>query len=193
MSGYGTGMQLIPMNLGPLNPDVEQLAVATVLFGAVYLLVGRFLPRINRALDERATLLEGVTGGPAAAIRREAERVRAEHETLLSEARREAARVRQAAREDGAALITEAREDGLRERAEIVVTGQARVEAERVEAEAELRGCVSEVASELASRIVGEPIPVPAANAGLLAGPGAAAPDDGAGTGTDGGPTGSGR
>ncbi|MFJ2768551.1 hypothetical protein [Streptomyces sp. NPDC087300] len=181
-------MQLIPMNLGPLNPDVAELAVATVLFGAVFLLVGRFLPRINSVLEERATLLDGVTGGPAAAIRREAERVRAEHETLLSEARREAARVRQAAREEGAALIAEAREDGLRERAEIVVTGQARVEAERVEAEAELRGCVSEVASELASRIVGEPIPVPAANAGLLTGSQGRAADDGA----DGAPTGSG-
>ncbi|WP_224058218.1 F0F1 ATP synthase subunit B family protein [Streptomyces kanamyceticus] len=180
------------MNLGPLNPEVEQLAVAVVLFAAVYLVVGRFLPRVNRVLEERAMLLEGATGGPTADLWRAAERVRDERGVLLSEARREAAHVRQAAREEGAALIADSRDEGLRERAEIVATGQARVEAERAEAEAELRGCVSEVASELASRIVGEPIPVPAVNAGLFEGSGG---DAGSGPrgGGDGGASGSGR
>ncbi|ATL32121.1 ATP synthase F0 sector subunit b [Streptomyces formicae] len=189
MSGYGFGMLLIPMELGPLNPQVEHLALAAALFVVVHLAVGRFLPRVNRVLEERATILEGVTGGPTAELWHAAERVRGERDVLLSEARREAARVRQAAREEGAALIAESREEGLRERAELLATGQARVEAERAEAEAELRGCVSEVASELASRIVGEPIPVPAVNAGRFEGP-----DGGTGSAPpDGGSTGSGR
>ncbi|GAA3123602.1 hypothetical protein ACFQ0X_07910 [Streptomyces rectiviolaceus] len=151
-------MQLIPMQLGPINPDVESLAVGVVLFGSLYVFVRRMVLRVNRVLEERATILEGVTGGPAAELRREAERIRAEHEATLAEARHEAAQVRQQAREEGAALIAAAREDGVRERDEVLAGGKAGIETERVSAEAELRGHVSELASELASRIVGEPL-----------------------------------
>ncbi|MFE6161676.1 hypothetical protein ACFQ7F_22500 [Streptomyces sp. NPDC056486] len=151
-------MQLIPMPLGPINPDVESLVVGAVLFGPLYFLVRRMILRLNRVLEERATLLEGVTGGPAAELRDEAERIRAEHEATLAEARREAAQVRQQAREEGAVLIAAAREEGVRERDEALVGGKSRIEAERASAEIELRLQVSELASELASRIVGEPV-----------------------------------
>ncbi|TGB15012.1 hypothetical protein [Streptomyces sp. MZ04] len=152
-------MQLIAMNLGPLKPDPHHLVVAAVLFGSVFLVVRRILPRLDRVLEVRAGILEGVTGGAAAELRLEAERVRDKREAMLAEARHEAALVRQQAREEGAALIAAAREDGVRERAELVASGQARIETERASAEAELRGQVSELASELASRIVGEPLP----------------------------------
>lgn len=151
-------MQLIPMPLGPINPDVENLVVGAVLFGSLYVFVRRVILRVNRVLEERATLLEGVTGGPAAELRREAERIRAEREAMLAEARREAAQVRQRAREEGAALISAAREDGVRDRDEVLAGGKAAIEAERVSAETELRGHVPELASDLASRIVGEPV-----------------------------------
>ncbi|MEU7577222.1 hypothetical protein AB0B50_06405 [Streptomyces sp. NPDC041068] len=154
-------MQLIPADLGPLNPEVEHLTFGLVLFGAVHLFVVRCLPRVNRVLLAREAIFDEVTGGSAHLLRVEAERMREVTGALLSEARRDAARIRQEAREEGAALIASARADGLRERAEVVVTGQARVEAERAAAEAELRGRVSELASALASRIVGEPIPAP--------------------------------
>lgn len=151
-------MQLIPMPLGPINPDVESLAVGAVLFGSLYVFVRRMILHVNRVLEERATILEGVTGGPAAELRREAERIRAEQATALAEARHEAAQIRQRARGEGAALIAAAREDGVRERDEVVSGGKAGIEAERVSADAELRLHVSELASELASRIVGEPV-----------------------------------
>ena len=151
-------MQSIAMNLGPLKPEPAHLAVAAVLFGSVYFLVRRILPRIDSVLEVRAKILEGVTGGAAADLRSEAERVRAERERMLAEARYEAAQVRQQAREEGAALIAAARADGLRERDEVLADGAVRIKAERASAEAELRGQVSELASELASRIVGEPL-----------------------------------
>lgn len=151
-------MQLIPMQLGPINPEVEHLAVGAVLFGSLYVFVRRMILRVNDVLEQRATLLEGVTGGPAAELRREAERIRAEREATLAEARREAAQVRQRAREEGAALIAAAREDGVRERDEVLTGGKAAIEAERISAESELRGQVPELASALASRVVGEPV-----------------------------------
>ncbi|MFE0134095.1 hypothetical protein ACFWY6_21395 [Streptomyces sp. NPDC059037] len=152
-------MQLIAMNLGPLKPDPQHLVAAAVLFGSVFFLVRRILPRLDRVLEIRAGILEEITGGATAELRTEAERVRDKREELLAEARHDAALVRQRAREEGAALIAAAREDGVRERDGLVASGQARIETERASAEAELRGQVSELASELASRIVGEPIP----------------------------------
>ncbi|MEV2256095.1 hypothetical protein AB0I94_36995 [Streptomyces sp. NPDC050147] len=157
-------MQLIPMPLGPINPEVEHLAVGAVLFGSLYVFVRRMIFRVNRVLEERATILEGVTGGPAAELRREAERIRAEREATLAEARHEAARTRQQAREQGAVLIAAARADGLRERDEILTAGQATIVTERASTEAELRSQVPELASVLASRIVGEPLPTATAS-----------------------------
>lgn len=151
-------MQLIPMPLGPINPDVENLAVGVVLFGSLYVFVRRMILRVNRVLEERATILEGVTGGPAAELRREAERIRAEREATLADARHEAAQARQRAREEGAALIAAARADGVRERDELLAGGKAAIEAERVTADAELRLNVPVLAAELASRVVGEPV-----------------------------------
>ncbi|MEV0318432.1 hypothetical protein ACIBKX_09515 [Streptomyces sp. NPDC050658] len=152
-------MQLIAMNLGPLKPDPQHLVAAAVLFGSVFFVVRRILPRIDLVLETRAEILDGVTGGAAAELRREADQVRESCERLLAEARRDAAQVRQQAREEGAVLIEAARADAIRERDELVASGQSRIEAERASAEAELRGQVSELASALASRIVGEPIP----------------------------------
>ncbi|MGW7074523.1 F0F1 ATP synthase subunit B family protein [Streptomyces sp. NPDC054866] len=157
-------MQLIPMPLGPINPDVENLVVGAVLFGSLYVFVRRMILRVNRVLEERATILEGVTGGPAAELRREAERIRAEREATLAEARHEAAQVRQRAREEGAALIAAARADGVRERDEVLTAGQAAIATERASTEGELRAQVPELAAVLASRIVGEPLPTATAS-----------------------------
>ncbi|MGW7065354.1 F0F1 ATP synthase subunit B family protein [Streptomyces sp. NPDC054855] len=157
-------MQLIPMPLGPINPDVENLAVGVVLFGSLYFFVRRMILRVNRVLQERATILEGVTGGPAADLRREAERIRDEREDMLAQARREAAQTRQQAREEGAALIAAAREDGLRERDEISAAGRTAIATERASTEAQLRAQVPDLATVLASRIVGEPLPTATAS-----------------------------
>ncbi|MEV8314235.1 hypothetical protein AB0Q95_08690 [Streptomyces sp. NPDC059900] len=150
-------MQLIPMPLGPINPDVEHMVVGAVLFAPLYFFARRMILRLNRVLEVRAEILEEAAG-PAAELRRDAERIRAAKEATLAEARREAALVRQQAREEGAALIAAAREDGVRERDEALADGKVAIAAERAAADAELRAHVSELASGLASRIVGEPV-----------------------------------
>ncbi|WP_406109572.1 hypothetical protein OG698_42930 [Streptomyces sp. NBC_01003] len=149
------------MKFGPLNAKIEVLAVALVLFAIVFLWFKRFLPRINQVLAERADRTEGALER-AEAIHAEASAEHAGAQALLAEARREAARVTQAAREEGAALIAAAREDGMREREAILADGQARIEAERIAAEAELLLTVPELAADLASRIIGERVPAAA-------------------------------
>ncbi|NBE52883.1 F0F1 ATP synthase subunit B family protein [Streptomyces boluensis] len=153
-------MYLIPeelgLKIGPLNPLVEDLLVGLIAFAAVFALFRLVLvPRIAKVQAERADLMdERLTGD----LMFHVEALRAEREQLLAEARHEAARTRQSAVEEGTALIVEARDEGLRERAELLASGQATVESERAAAEAELRTHVADLASELASRIVGEPI-----------------------------------
>ncbi|MFD4628620.1 hypothetical protein ACFVYR_01785 [Streptomyces sp. NPDC058284] len=128
-------MQPIPVELGPIGPKAQELAVAVVLCGALCLLAGRLLPRAGRALEGRGPVRTDAGGDTEARQR------------LLSEPRRESAHVGRPARETVGVAS-----DGA------LATGQARGEAERAEAEAELRGQVSEWASELASRIASEPL-----------------------------------
>jgi F-type H+-transporting ATPase subunit b len=112
---------------------------------------------MNRVLEARDDAIRGAAER-AATVRARAEGERDRTEALLAEARRDAARARQQAREQGAVLIAEARADAQRERDALLIAGQERIAAERQAAEAELRMSVSELASELAHRIVGEPV-----------------------------------
>lgn len=145
------------MDIGPLNPVVAELVVAAVLFALVFLFFVRLVPRIQRVLDEREAATKG-TEARAEALREEARIKRAEVAAALADARHDAARIRQRAYEEGAALITEARADGSREYTTLLTEGHAHLHAARAAAEAELRLHVSELASNLAGRIIGEPI-----------------------------------
>lgn len=145
------------MEIGPLNPRVHELVAAAVLFTLCYFFITRLLRRINRVLEEREQATTGA-GRQAEEVRAQAEAKREEVHALLAEARHEAAHIRRRAEEQGAALIAAARADGVREREGMLAEAGARIEAERAAAEAELRIHVSELAAELASRVVGEPI-----------------------------------
>ncbi|MFF7394451.1 hypothetical protein ACFZAE_39265 [Streptomyces scabiei] len=150
-------MDLLPMDIGPLNPVVGELVVAAVLFALVFLFFVRFVPRIQRVLDEREAATKG-TGAEAEALREQARIKRAEVARTLADARHEAARIRQRAVEEGTALIAEARADGRREYTTLLTEGHARLAADRATAEAELHDHVTELAANLASRILGERI-----------------------------------
>lgn len=145
------------MAVGPLSPPVEGLAAAVVLFAVCHLVVRRLLGRINRVLQAREEASEGVRR-QAAAVRAQAEAERAELRAVLAEARHDAASIRRRAEEEGAALVAAARADGVRQVDGLLAEAAARFESDRRAAEADLRAYASELAVELASRIVGEPI-----------------------------------
>ncbi|GAB2712833.1 hypothetical protein [Streptomyces bullii] len=153
-------MELIALNLGPMNPRPADLAVAVALFAVSHLVMTRLLRRINRVLQARERATAGV-GRQADDLRAQAEAAREEAHALLAEARHEAAGIRQRAQEQGAGLIAAARADGVRERDGLLAEADARIKAERAAAETELRLHVAELAAELASRVVGEPIGPP--------------------------------
>ena len=140
----------------PLIPSTPELVVGAVCFVLVFAILGYFLmPRIQKVLAERTELIEG---GLAKAEEEQAEaaQVLEQYKQQLAEARHEAARLREEAREQGAQIIAEMREQAQAEARRITESAHAQIEAERQQALTALRAEVGTLATELASRIVGE-------------------------------------
>lgn len=149
---------LLPFDIGPLNPSGYQILVCFISFGIVYaVLAWRVLPRAVDIMRRREEAIYGVAAD-AEQVRAEAETVRAEREAILAEARHEAARTRQRAHEEGLELIAAARAEGQRERARVLAEGAVEIEAARTVAEAELRADVNLWGLAMAERVVGEPL-----------------------------------
>jgi F-type H+-transporting ATPase subunit b len=86
----------------------------------------------------------------------EAEAALEEYRAQLADARAEAARIREDARSEGARILAEMRERAGAEAARITEAAGRQVAAEREQAVASLRTELGGLATELASRIVGE-------------------------------------
>jgi len=114
-----------------------------------------FMPRIQKMLAERTELIEGGLA-KADEAQAEATEVLDQYRQQLADARREAARLRQEATEQGAQIIAEMREQAQAEARRLTDAAQAQIEAERQQALTSLRAEVGTLATELASRIVGE-------------------------------------
>jgi F-type H+-transporting ATPase subunit b len=129
----------------------ELLAFVIIL----YVLAKWIVPPINKAMSERQERIrrqfEEMEEATASAKQAE-EDLRAQ----MVDARHEATRIREKAREEGAAIVADMREQAQAEAARIVETAQAQLEAERQQVVNQLRGEVGTLATDLASRIVGE-------------------------------------
>ncbi len=140
----------------PLIPTGPELIIGAVCFIIVFGALGKILlPRIQQTLAERT---EQIEGGLAKSVEAQAEAAALleTYRQQLAEARHEAARMREEAREQGAQIIAEMREQAQAEARRITESAQAQIEAERQQALASLRTEVGTLATELASRIVGE-------------------------------------
>lgn len=113
------------------------------------------LPKFNEVLDERTAKIEG---GLAKAENAQAEAAEAlaQYHQQLAEARTEAARIREEARVEGGVILAELRAKASADAARILEAAQRQIAAERTQASVELRTEVGALATELASRIIGE-------------------------------------
>jgi F-type H+-transporting ATPase subunit b len=140
----------------PLIPSLPELIVGTICFLLVFGFLGKmFLPRIQQMLAERTEQIEGGLARSEEA-QAEATELLVQYREQLAEARHDAARMREEAREQGAQIIAEMREQAQTEARRITEAAQAQIAAERQQALASLRTEVGTLATELASRIVGE-------------------------------------
>jgi F-type H+-transporting ATPase subunit b len=140
----------------PLVPEIYDIVWALlIIIVAGFFFTKYALPRINAVLDERAELIEG---GIAKADKAQAKANAAllEYQQQLDDARGEAARIREEARAEAAEIVAEARSRATDEAARIAATAQRQIEAERHQAAVSLRTEVGTLATELASKIVGE-------------------------------------
>jgi F-type H+-transporting ATPase subunit b len=142
--------------LNPLVPHPVEMILSLVVFGLLFFAVKKFVvPSFEKTFSERTTAIEG---GLAAAETKQAEADAklAQLEKQLADARHEAARIREEAREQGAAIVAEMREQAQAESTRIVEHGKTQIEAERQQAVTSLRAEVGSLATGLAGRIVGE-------------------------------------
>jgi F-type H+-transporting ATPase subunit b len=140
----------------PLIPHWPELIIGAIAFLIVFSALAKVLmPRISKTLAERTDAIEG---GLKRAVdaQAEASQVLEQYRAQLADARHEAARLREQAKEEAAQIVAQGRADGVAERQRIIDSATAQIEADRQQALAALRAEVGSLAVELASRIVGE-------------------------------------
>jgi F-type H+-transporting ATPase subunit b len=139
-------------------PNPYQLLFGAICFLGVFGLAGRILvPRITGTVQARTDAIDGGLQH-AVSVNAEAAELLANYRALQAEARHEAAEVRRQALAQGARYLAEQREEAQFRAGRMVTAARAQLAAERENAVASLRPDVDELAVELASRIVGEPL-----------------------------------
>jgi len=145
-----------PAGIQLLLPESFDIFWSTVVIVIIAVAFYRFvLPKFQAVLDERTAKIEGGIA-KAEAVQAEAETALERYTQELAQARAEAARIREDARGEGSAIVTELRAKASAEAERILETAQRQIEAERKQASVSLRAEVGTLATELASKIVGE-------------------------------------
>jgi F-type H+-transporting ATPase subunit b len=144
---------------GPINPLIP--AFYDILWSAVcfaiilFFFFRKVLPNVQKTLDARAEVIEG---GIKKSENAQAEAAAAleKYTEQLAEARAEAAKIRDQARQDGVKILNELKEQASAEAARITINAQATIEAERQSALVSLRSEVGSLAIDLASGVIGQ-------------------------------------
>jgi F-type H+-transporting ATPase subunit b len=130
--------------------------VELISFGIIVFILYKYvIPPINKAMTARQDAIRRQFA-EADDAKQAALKAEQEFKAQIADARHEAAKIREEAREQGAEIIAEMREQAQAEAARIVEHGHAQLVAERQQAVTSLRAEVGSLATELAGRIVGE-------------------------------------
>jgi F-type H+-transporting ATPase subunit b len=147
--------QIVPLESNFLVPN-GTFIVELIAFGIMLFLLGKYVvPPINRAMTARQDAIRQQFAELDEA-KSEAKQAEEEFRAQIADARHEAARIREDAREQGAGIIAELREQAQADAQRIVEHAHTQIEADRKAAVASLRAEVGTLATTLAGRIVGE-------------------------------------
>lgn len=140
----------------PLIPNIWEILVTLLGFAVLMFIVVKFVvPMFEKTYAERTEAIEGGLA-KAEAAQAEASAALDEYKQQLIDARTEANRIREEARAEGAQILADLKAKAAAESARIMEQSQAAIEAERQAAVVSLRSEVGSLATELASKIVGE-------------------------------------
>ena len=138
-----------------LVPNATFLAELFAFGVLVFILAKYVIPPVNAAMTERQDKIRAQFD-EAAQLKSDAESTESELKAQLADARAEASRIREEAREQGAQIIAQHREQAQVEADRITSNAEAQIEVERSQALSQLKGEVGSIATTLAGRIVGE-------------------------------------
>ena len=156
LTQYGAVLAAAQGEHNVLIPEPADIIWSLVVVVVIAVVFRKYaLPRFQAVLDERAAKIEGGMA-KAAEVQEAADRALEEQQRLLAEARSDAAKVREEAREEGKAIVAEHRTKASEEATRIAEAAQRQLEAERQAAAVSLRAEVGDLATQLASKIVGE-------------------------------------
>jgi F-type H+-transporting ATPase subunit b len=140
----------------PLIPAWYDIIWSGVCFVVILFVFWRIvLPRMQKLLDARADAIQGNIA-KADEAQRQAEAALEEYTAQLTDARKEAGEIREAAREDGKKIVGEAKDAASAEAARITAQAHTQIEAERQSALVSLRSEVGTLALDLAGNVIGE-------------------------------------
>ena len=140
----------------PIWPTNYDLLWSFIIFvGIVVVFMRVFMPRLQKVLDERAELIQGGIS-KAEAVQAQAAVALEEYTAQLREARAVAAKIREDARLEAAQIVADGREKAVNDAARISDTSLKQLAAERQQAVVSLHTDIAGLATDLASRIVGE-------------------------------------
>lgn len=140
----------------PLMPHTSELIVGIVAFGLLFFFLrAKVYPIFEKTYAERTAAIQG-GAQKAEEAQAEAQQLLEQYRAQLADARSEAARIREDAKQQGAAIVAQAREDAETEAKRVATRAEAQLQAEREQVLRELRGEVGTLATTLAGKVVGE-------------------------------------
>lgn len=138
-----------------LVPDATFIAELVAFALILWVLAKWVVPPINKAMTDRQEKIRTQFDDLEQA-KADAEAAEHKYESQFTEARHEAARIREEAREQGAQIVAEMRQQAQADAERITAAAHAQIEVERAQAYQQLRAEVGGVATSLAGRIIGE-------------------------------------
>jgi len=131
-----------------LTPIWHEIVIGLIAFGALFLVMSKvLLPRLEKVYAERHDRIEGGFER-AEQARAEARRVQSEYRTRIGEAREEATRIRDAAREEGQRRSDEVLANARDEAARLVAQGREELATQRSSVSSDLQPDVARLSRD---------------------------------------------
>jgi F-type H+-transporting ATPase subunit b len=141
-----------------LTPIWHEIVIGMIAFGALYLVMSKvLLPRLEKVYAERHDRIEGGFER-AEQARAEARRVQSEYRARIGEAREEATRIRDAAREEAQRRNDEVLANARDEAARLVAQGREELATQRSSVSSDLQPDVARLSRRLASSLLGREV-----------------------------------
>lgn len=140
----------------PIIPHPAEIIVGTIAFIILYFVMSKkAVPAFEAMYEERTAAIEGGMK-EAEEAQAEADALLAEYKAQLANAREEATRIREQARTDAADIAAQVRDKASSDADRIMSTAHKQIDADRSLASTQLQGELGRLATDLASKIVGE-------------------------------------